>query len=295
MLLLPPIATNAPTAGSLFSGIGGIDLAFTWAGFDVRWQVEIDPFCRKVLQKHSAAYWRNAKVYEDVRNVGKQNLCTVDALVGGFPCQDTSKAGSRQGIREDTRSGLWFEFARVIGEIRPRVVLVENVPGLLTLDGVRVVADLTRMGYRVEWGVMGSLDIGADHARERVWCVGYADSDRLPVPEVGQPDDHQERHSEARQQEGYSIGNSPVSAGVVLGRDNTPHESIMGRALNGLSAGMDRVVKVARQGQPQLAGEPPRQLAEKPAHWKERLAALGNAVDPRVAYPVALAIRNHIR
>src|SRR6476660_8578618 len=120
------------TYGSLFSGIGGMDLGLDRAGLTCKWQVEIDPFCRKILAKH----WLHVKRYGDIRTVDGRDLEPVDLLAGGFPCQDLSQAGKRAGI-EGTRSGLWFEFARIIGELRPRYVLVENVPGLLVYDGLR--------------------------------------------------------------------------------------------------------------------------------------------------------------
>ena len=104
------------TVGSLFAGIGGFDLGLERAGFDIRWQVEIDPFCRAVLAKH----WPQVKRYEDVRTVGAHNLERVDVVCGGFPCQDISDAGLRAGI-DGKRSGLWSEMARLTGELRPCV------------------------------------------------------------------------------------------------------------------------------------------------------------------------------
>ncbi len=169
------------TAGSLFSGIGGMDLAFSLAGFDIRWQVEIDDFCRKVLAKHSWEYWRNATQFTDVRRVtarngkgwrrGYQQLERVDVLFGGFPCQDISISGNKAGIREGTRSGLWGEFRRLIGEIRPRAVLLENVPNIVRIGGTTVIADLAALGYDARWGVISAQDAGAPHVRERWWCV----------------------------------------------------------------------------------------------------------------------------
>lgn len=161
------------TVGSLFTGIGGIDLAFSWAGFDVIFQVEIDEYCRKVLAKHAPEYWSKAKVYEDVHKVGRHNLETPDVLVGGFPCQSVSVAGKRAGIRQGTQSGLWLEFARIIGELRPRVILLENVTGIKSLGGVQVIGDLTRLGYDCTWQFVRAADIGAPHQRERWFCVGY--------------------------------------------------------------------------------------------------------------------------
>src|SRR5215510_9060927 len=120
------------TFGSLFAGIGGIDLGLERAGMECRWQVEIDPFCRQILAKH----WPEVKRYDDIRKLAASDLEPVDLMAGGFPCQDLSQAGKRAGI-EGTRSGLWFEFARLVRGLRPRYVLIENVPGLLVYDAMR--------------------------------------------------------------------------------------------------------------------------------------------------------------
>jgi DNA (cytosine-5)-methyltransferase 1 len=116
----------AITCGSLFSGIGGFDLAFQRAGIETIWQVEIDEKCLNILVRH----FPNAERYTDVRTVGKQNLTPVDVICGGFPCQDLSVAGKRAGLAGE-RSGLWHEFHRIISELEPRWVVIENVPGLL--------------------------------------------------------------------------------------------------------------------------------------------------------------------
>lgn len=163
------------TAGSLFSGIGGLDLGLEWAGFEIKWQVEIDPFCRKVLKKH----WPDVARYEDVRTVGTEQLETVDLIAGGFPCQDVSTAGERKGLSGE-RSILWDEFARIIGEIRPRWVLVENVPGVLSSDLGRfmggIIWKLAGFGYVGEWNVLPAAAFGAPHLRERVFIVGRLNS-----------------------------------------------------------------------------------------------------------------------
>ena len=163
------------TVGSLFAGIGGFDLGFQRAGYKIQWQVEIDPFCRKVLAKH----FPEAERYEDVRAVGKSNLVPVDVLCGGFPCQDISVAGKGAGIEEGTRSGLWIEFARIIGEIRPRYVVVENVRALLSRGMFRVLGDLSALGYDSEWRTLRASSFGLLGKRERVWIVAYPHSDGL--------------------------------------------------------------------------------------------------------------------
>lgn len=114
------------TIGSLFAGIGGFDLGFERAGFKTLWQVEINEWARKVLAKN----FPHAERYADIRECGRHNLRPVDVICGGFPCQDISNAGLRAGI-EGERSGLWSEMHRIIGELRPRLVLVENVAALL--------------------------------------------------------------------------------------------------------------------------------------------------------------------
>jgi DNA (cytosine-5)-methyltransferase 1 len=155
------------TVGSLFAGIGGFDLGFERAGFAIKWQVEIDPFCRAVLAKH----WPDVRRYEDVRTVGAE-LERVDVLCGGFPCQDISVAGRGEGI-DGARSGLWSEYARLIRELRPRYVVVENVPALLGRGMDRVLGDLAARGYDAEWDCLPASAFGAHHQRDRVWIVAY--------------------------------------------------------------------------------------------------------------------------
>lgn len=162
--------------GSLFAGIGGFELGLERAGFEVEWQVEVDPFCREVLAEH----FPEARRFEDVKEVGAEELGSVDVICGGFPCQDLSFAGKGAGI-DGTRSGLWSEFARIVCEIRPSYVLVENVPALLTGRGKRwerapigrVLGDLAEVGYDAEWACLSAREFGAPHLRKRVWIVAY--------------------------------------------------------------------------------------------------------------------------
>ena len=155
--------------GSLFAGIGGIDLGLERAGMECVWQVEIDPFCSKVLAKH----WPEVKRHGDIREVGSDNLEPVDLICGGFPCQDISYAGKGAGI-EGERSGLWKEFFRVICELRPRFVLVENVPALLSRGLGVVLRDLAACGYDAEWESLPACAFGAPHRRDRVFIVAHA-------------------------------------------------------------------------------------------------------------------------
>ena len=156
------------THGSLFSGIGGIDLGFEWAGIETKWQVEIDDYCQKLLSLR----FPHTKKFTDVRKVGSHNLEKVDIISGGFPCQDISVAGKGAGL-EGERSGLWTELHRVISELRPRFAFIENVPMLTIRGGGRVIADLAEIGYDAEWQIVGADDVGAWHRRKRIWIVAY--------------------------------------------------------------------------------------------------------------------------
>ena len=156
------------TVGSLFSGIGGFDLGLERAGMRVLWQCESDPFCRRVLAEH----WPGVPCYEDVRELRGVGVRPVDVLCGGFPCQDISGAGKRAGIDGD-RSGLWSEFARLIGEFRPEYVIVENVADLLVRGVGRVLGDLAALRYDAEWDCLPASAVGAPHQRDRVWIIAY--------------------------------------------------------------------------------------------------------------------------
>ena len=161
----------------LFSGIGGFSLGLERAGMETVAFCEIDPFCRKVLKKH----WPDVPIYEDVRTLNNEQVGPVDVICGGFPCQDISIAGKGAGI-EGERSGLWSEYKRLIGELRPRRVVVENVSALLGRGLGRVLGDLAALGYDAEWHCIPATYVGARHIRDRVWIVAYPSSDGLKGP-----------------------------------------------------------------------------------------------------------------
>lgn len=159
--------------GSLFSGIGGIDLGLQRAGFETVWFVENNEFCQKVLAKH----WPNVPCYGNIQKVDFNGLEKVDVLAGGFPCQDISIAGKGVGINGE-RSGLWKEFARAIRTIRPRYAFIENV-SMLARKGLNVVlADLAQAGYNAEWLDLRASDFGALHKRERIFIIAHLPSKR---------------------------------------------------------------------------------------------------------------------
>ncbi len=164
----------------LFSGIGGFSLGLErTGGFETVAFCEIEPFPRRVLAKH----WPKVPCYDDVRTLTADTLrrdgIAVDVICGGFPCQDISFAGNGAGIAHGTRSGLWSEYARLIGELRPQFVIVENVAALLGRGLDRVLGDLAAVGYDAEWHCIPASAIGAPHRRDRLWVVGHTAGSRL--------------------------------------------------------------------------------------------------------------------
>lgn len=304
------------TYGSVFAGIGGLDLGMDAAGFDVRWQIEINPWARAVLARH----WPTVRRYSDVRAVGanRHDLFTqaiepVDVIVGGFPCQDVSAAGRRIGLR-GARSGLWREMRRLVAELRPRAVLIENVPGLIRRGLDSVVADLDALNYSVEATRIEAADIGAPHRRQRLFVLAYATRERretlapqhgtetaldqqpglVPTRRAHSVSDPQ-RHglrivSERIEQESAERWNAEPMDDRATSR-RTP-EPRMVRTVHGLPAGMDRFP--SRPGTPAHDYEPLRQVEDPGPQARARIAGLGNAIVPAVAYIAAARVRERL-
>jgi DNA (cytosine-5)-methyltransferase 1 len=180
----PKKGANGYTVASLFSGIGGIDLGFERAGFEIKYQCELQPFCVSVLEQH----WPSVPRGTDIKEVSSAEIPNSDIWVAGFPCQDVSLArmGKRDGLR-GRQSGLFFEFARLLGEARPRVFLLENVSGLLSSHKGRdfglVLGTLAELGYSLGWRVLNSKNFGVPQSRSRVYVVG-CDRDRNGPPAI---------------------------------------------------------------------------------------------------------------
>jgi DNA (cytosine-5)-methyltransferase 1 len=155
------------TVGSLFSGIGGLDLGLERAGMKVIWQSEIDPFACKVLKKH----WPEVPNHGDIKQIDWSAVKPVDVICGGYPCQPFSLAGQRKGT-DDPRH-LWPWVRTAISELRPRYAILENVRGHLTMGGTQVIGELAEIGYDAEWRVVSAAGMGAPHRRDRIIIVAY--------------------------------------------------------------------------------------------------------------------------
>ena len=165
---------------ALFAGAGGGILGGILLGWRTVCAVELDPYCRSVLlARQRDGLLPRFPIWDDVRTFdGKPWNGSIDVVSGGFPCQDISTAaGTRKGINGE-KSGLWLEMARVIREVRPHHVFVENSPNLASLGLGRVLGDLAAMGFDARWGVLGACCLGAPHYRERMWIVAHATGKR---------------------------------------------------------------------------------------------------------------------
>jgi DNA (cytosine-5)-methyltransferase 1 len=270
------------TFGSLFAGIGGIDLGLERAGFRCRWQVEIDPFCRRVLEKH----WPTVEKHKDITELDFDALEKVDLLAGGFPCQDLSLAGKRKGIY-GVKSGLWSEFYRCICAIRPRAVFVENVPGLLISGLGRVFGDLAASGYNAQWDCLSAAAVGAPHIRDRVFVTAYrSDTDK------NRKSTHPIYDKEAQRVPSF------CASGKIPNADRQPLRELRkrkrkqqrkpGTAKSGIF-GNDWADRIAGF-EAWKAGPPVCRMANGLSHRMDRNRALGNAVVPQCAELVGRGI-----
>lgn len=288
------------THGSLFSGIGGFDLAAQWMGWENVLHCEINPFGRQVM----SYYWPNATSYEDITKTdftiwrGR-----IDVLTGGFPCQPFSLAGKRKGTGDERH--LWPEMLRAIREIEPRWIVGENVFGLVNWDGglvfEQVQADLEAEGYEVQPYILPAAGINAPHRRDRVWFVAHAKS-------KGSNRTSNEASCEVR------ISNrdetkQPTISSEVRSTSDPRNKGLQGRKVIG-SAGSCRQ---ERHKQPagrvcpewdEFPTQPPvrgRNDGVSPGlagitfskHRNESIKAYGNAIVPQVVYQIFKAIEQY--
>lgn len=165
------------TFGSLFSGIGGLDLGLERAGMKVIWQSEIDPYCNKVLKKH----WPEVTNHGNIKDINWGDVERPDVVCGGYPCQPFSTAGKRKGT-DDPRH-LWPWVRDAISALRPSYAILENVRGHLSMGGLQVIGELAEIGYDAEWRVVSAAGVGAPHRRDRIIIVAYANDSGDGTPE----------------------------------------------------------------------------------------------------------------
>jgi DNA (cytosine-5)-methyltransferase 1 len=266
----------------LFSGIGGFSLGLERTGhFETVAFCEIDKKARQVLRKH----WNDVPIFEDVTTLRGDQVGAIDVICGGFPCQDLSLAGKGAGL-EGARSGLWWEFHRLIKETNPKWVIIENVAAIRNRGLDQVLSSLAQVGYDAEWHCIPASAVGAPHQRDRVWIVAYANNSGSGTPEYG-VDTVGSRVIQERQDESFRgiSGCSQTLADAeqqgLQGRlhwwANAKRQSELGYL--GCCGSMD--------GQPienWWATEPAvGRVAHGIPRRVDRLRALGNAVVPQVA------------
>lgn len=243
---------------SLFSGIGGLDIAAEWAGFKTVAFCEQNLFCKKVLTKQ----WPGVKIYDDVRTINTEELPKIDLIHGGYPCQPFSVAGNQRGT-EDERH-LWPHMLRVVCNVRPQWVVAENVKGHIALGLDDVIDDLEGAGYTARPFVIPACAVGANHTRERVFIVAYsAGHGRYGSARSG-GDGSANGDGEERTQQDW---NAERCRSIRADMERRSHEAWRWRAEPGI-----------------------RRVADGVPNRMDRLRALGNAVVPQQAYPIFAAI-----
>ena len=286
------------TVGSLFSGIGGLDLGLERAGMNVIWQSEIDPYACKVLAKH----WPEVPNYGNIKDIRWGDIVSPDVICGGYPCQPFSTAGKRQGT-DDPRH-LWPWVREAISELRPRYAILENVRGHITLGLNAVLGDLASIGYDAEWHVISAASVGAPHRRDRVFIVAYPNSSDTPdgrkceiVPSqnTGWGNDRSRSKSDARQISKGTAGQVTTLANADseqlgqrrftqhFGQTHTGwHDYVRGQTSDDLGQWWEVEPDVGR-------------VADGVPYRVDRLKGLGNAVVPQVAELVGRMVMEHSR
>ena len=277
-----------------FSGIGGFSYAAERlvGGFETTQFVENNPYCQKILKKH----WPNVPIHDDIKTYTAKPF-QFDVLCGGFPCQDLSVGGQRQGITPETRSGLFFELVRIIRLVRPRYVLLENVAALLNFGMDIVLRELSEAGYDAEWSVISAEQRGACHKRERIWIIAYPKHNGLSTTErVGFNDktdtETQERSQTNRKLEGSSKPSSGRTFQQVTESTDPMFKGLQGRRGKSKLQKDSGERQVVWRSQPHLLNPNWKGYISQPTVCRgndglsnrvDRLRALGNSIVPAVA------------
>lgn len=293
------------TVGSCFAGIGGIELGLeSTGGFKTVWQIEKDPYAIGVLKKH----WPHVSRHGDIKTVDAASLEKVDLICGGYPCQPFSLAGKRSG--ENDPRHLWPDMFRIVRALRPRLVLLENVPGHLSMGCGRVLADLSESGYDAEWGVLSAAGVGAPHLRKRLFIVAHTPSGGWPVRrgasrQTGQPARRSEAVANAERPWRGEPASAPQETGeplcAAIGEEGAPVSGSGGETLadpkgvgvgSRLRASSKTGIGRRRPGDEGWWAIEPNvgRVAHGIPNRVDRLTCLGNAVVPQVAAKVGRMI-----
>lgn len=247
---------------ALFAGAGGGILGGHLLGWRTVCAVEWEPYAASVLAaRQNDGILPPFPIWDDVQTFdGRPWRGIVDVISGGFPCQDISVAGKGAGI-EGERSGMWQHMARIIGEVRPRIVFVENSPALITRGLGRVLGDLASLGYDCRWTVLGAADVGAPHQRDRIWLVGHANSMRQLQPQGGQQDiwgwsgdsGCEVPNADGKRLEGYKSSKREPQESRAWMRSWWGAEPDVGRVADGVAARMDRLKALGNGQVPAVA------------------------------------------
>jgi DNA (cytosine-5)-methyltransferase 1 len=267
------------TVGSLFSGIGGLDLGLERAGMKVIWQSEIDPYASQVLKKH----WKDTPNYGDIKKIDWSRVERPAIICGGYPCQPFSQAGSRKG-EEDSRHLFPWVF-QAISTLRPDYCILENVRGHLSLGGTSVIAMLARIGYCSEWRIISAASVGAPHKRDRVIIVSYPEKlqrygcTNYTTVSMG---------TESISKPGNSGRSDDISHTCGIGCMDTEADIFTSkRGLSSLSEFAPGSWWTTEPGMGRVADGVPSGV--------DRLKCLGNAVVPQVAEVVGRLVMNHAK
>jgi DNA (cytosine-5)-methyltransferase 1 len=263
------------TVGSLFSGIGGLDLGLERAGMQVIWQSEIDPYACKVLSKH----WPEVVNHGDIKRIQWGNIVRPDIICGGYPCQPFSNAGKRNGT-DDPRH-LWPWVLTAISELRPRYAILENVRGHLSLGGLSVVGDLAAIGYDAEWRIVSAASVGANHRRDRIIIVAYPQG---KFSNVG--DNHSRNGARPKTISEFGNGSGQTYLANTNGkRLQRPIRTIFTWPCDGFAYGGGQWWET----EPDVG-----RVADGISARVDRLRCLGNAVVPQVAEVIGRMVVAHV-
>ena len=272
-----------------FAGIGGFSYAAheLVGGFETTQFVEIDPFCQKVLKKH----FPKVPCHDDIKTFTAYPR-QYDVITGGFPCQDISVAGRREGITDQSRSGLFYELIRVIRLVRPKFVVMENVAAILNNGLDIVLGELSKAGYDAEWSIISASSLGAAHRRSRWWCVAYTNDYRPSSSTINGVNDKTDSSSQERQnQVSKSSGSSEPSDSRVI-------RSFEGNVTDSNSEGLQREIlskmesgiwsaKHTRRLDPNWRSYVSKPILPRGSYGLsnrvDRTKALGNSIVPAVA------------